>query len=46
MTTVCFNDLVVLGMMSALIQSGVRVGQNFFLWASVTLKNAAMSFPN
>jgi DNA-binding LacI/PurR family transcriptional regulator len=28
-TTVCFNDLVVLGMMSALIQSGVRVGQDF-----------------
>jgi|TARA_B110000467_G_scaffold136323_1_gene133771 DNA-binding LacI/PurR family transcriptional regulator len=28
-TTACLNDLVVLGMMSALIQSGVRVGQDF-----------------
>ena len=27
--TASFNDIVVLGMMSALIQSGVRVGQDF-----------------
>lgn len=42
---VCFNDLVALGMMSALNQSGVRVGQDFYLVGFDDIEECSHVFP-
>jgi LacI family transcriptional regulator len=42
---ICFNDLVALGMMSALAQSGVAVGQDFYLVGFDDIEECSLVFP-
>lgn len=42
---VCFNDLVALGMSSALAQSGIEVGREFFLVGFDDIEEAAQVYP-
>ncbi|SDW51508.1 substrate-binding domain-containing protein [Roseicitreum antarcticum] len=42
---ICFNDMVALGMMSAMARSDIKVGQDFFLIGFDDIRESALFYP-